>query len=529
MSRTVGALALRPTGNAQGGFYFLSLSTGRVLNRLRATALPMPDNVVDQVHRMARQQRANPGLIFGTRTAGEFDSEDMDDSSDDDEDDEYGDDGMDAEGNDDAEDENGPHEYNYEDTESIESESSEHGADDGLHGMDTDMNTEVDANRGETLSGDQEGMPATRDIMEVKMEGDNNVESEGVNEHSVESEGVDRLDNDGIHQDADDMDKRDDDQPSDDQDEETVEERDSNDDRTRYNLRGNRGRSYKHLYDPKVFRTEKGDDDEDAIAMTMTNKGSEETGQMSMKKGLKVFGEPGYAAVKKEMQQLHDRKVMQPVDRKDLSQSQKKEALGYLMFLKKKRCGAIKGRGCADGRKQRAYITKEESTSPTVSTEAVFLTAVVDAWENRKVAVLDVPGAFMQVEMDELVHVRFEGEMVEKLLEIDHEMYASYVTIENGKKVMYVELLKALYGTQRAARLFWEKLQAKLVNEWGFTPNRYDSCVVNKMVGGRQLTVAWHVDDLKISHEEEDALDEFIGMMEAEFGGGAAHSVFRVG
>ena len=70
--------------------------------------------------------------------------------------------------------------------------------------------------------------------------------------------------------------------------------------------------------------------------MTTINGGSEETGQMSMKKGLNVFGEPGYAAVKKEMQQLHDRKVMQPVDRKDLSQSQKKEALGYLMFLKKK-------------------------------------------------------------------------------------------------------------------------------------------------------------------------------------------------
>ena len=291
MSRTVGALALRPTGNAQGGFYFLSLSTGRVLNRLRATALPMPDNVVDQVHRMAWQQRANPGLIFGTRTAGEVDSEDMDDSSDDDEDDEYGDDGMDAEGNDDAEDENGPHEYNYEDTESIKSASSEHGADDGMHGMDTDMNTEVDANRGETLGGDQEGMPATRDIMEVKMEGDNNVESEGVNEHSVESEGVDRPDDDGSHQDADDADKRDDDQPNDEQDEETVEERDSTNDGTRYNLRGNRGRSYKHLYDPKVFHTEQGDDDEVAITMTMTNKGSEETGQMSMKKGLKVFGE----------------------------------------------------------------------------------------------------------------------------------------------------------------------------------------------------------------------------------------------
>ena len=71
---------------------------------------------------------------------------------------------------------------------------------------------------------------------------------------------------------------------------------------------------------------------------------------MSMKKGLKLFGEGGYAAVKKEMQQLHDRKVMQPVHRKHLSPKQKKEALGYLMFLKKKQCGKIKGRGCADRR-----------------------------------------------------------------------------------------------------------------------------------------------------------------------------------
>ena len=105
----------------------------------------------------------------------------------------------------------------------------------------------------------------------------------------------------------------------------------------------------------------------------------------------------------------------------------------------------------------------------------MFLTAIIDAWENRKVAVLDVPGAFMQVDMDELVHVRFQGEMVDKLLEIDHDLYASYVTVEKGEKVMYVELLKALYGTLWATRLFWEKLQTKLVNFWGFMPNWYDS------------------------------------------------------
>ena len=83
----VGALALCPTGNAQGGFYFLSLSTGRVLNRLRVMALP--DHVVDQVHCMARQQKGNPGLLFGNRSMSSVNDGDMEESSDDDDDDEY--------------------------------------------------------------------------------------------------------------------------------------------------------------------------------------------------------------------------------------------------------------------------------------------------------------------------------------------------------------------------------------------------------------------------------------------------------
>ena len=103
-----------------------------------------------------------------------------------------------------------------------------------------------------------------------------------------------------------------------------------------------------------------------------------------------------------------------------------------------------------------------------VSTEAVFLAAVIDALENRDVAVLDVPGAFMQADIDELVHVRFTGEMVNMLLQIDNEMYKDYVVMEKGKQVMYMELLKALYRTLRAARLFWQKLSEQLIDVWGF-------------------------------------------------------------
>ena len=78
--------------------------------------------------------------------------------------------------------------------------------------------------------------------------------------------------------------------------------------------------------------------------------------------------------------------------------------------------------------------------------------------EGIEVAVCNIPGAFMQADMDELVHVRFSGKMVDLLLEIDDPMYTSCVVMEHREKVMYVELLKALYGTLKAARLFWEKL-----------------------------------------------------------------------
>ena len=62
--RTVGALAMRPTGNAQGSFFFFSLDSGRTINRLCATHMHMPHKVIDRVTQLARQQKADPGLVF---------------------------------------------------------------------------------------------------------------------------------------------------------------------------------------------------------------------------------------------------------------------------------------------------------------------------------------------------------------------------------------------------------------------------------------------------------------------------------
>ena len=122
----------------------------------------------------------------------------------------------------------------------------------------------------------------------------------------------------------------------------------------------------------------------------------------------------------------------------------------------------------------------------------------------------------MQGDQDETVHMRLEGTLAELLTKCDPKLYRQYVLTENNKPVLYVELIKALYGTLRAALIFWRKLTAKLI-EWGFTINPYDWCVANKQINGQQCTLVWHVDNMKISHADSRVVDTIINMLEQEF------------
>jgi hypothetical protein len=214
---------------------------------------------------------------------------------------------------------------------------------------------------------------------------------------------------------------------------------------------------------------------------------------------------------------LHDHGVIVPIDSKSMLEQQQCRALEYLMFLKKKRCRKVKGQECADGRKQQVYTAKEKASSPTVSVESLMLSCTIDAMEGQDVATADIPGAFMQADMDEVVHIHIEGTMAKILLEIDKKHYEPFVKMHGRKKVIYVQLLKALYGTMQAALLFWRKLSEKL-STLGFILNPYNQCVANKIIEGKQCTILWHVDNLKISHADEKVVTSVLSMLNAEFG-----------
>ena len=71
--------------------------------------------------------------------------------------------------------------------------------------------------------------------------------------------------------------------------------------------------------------------------------------QVSMKKGLALYGDEGAIAVREEMEQLYRMGALEPVG--GLSAGDRKRSLTYLMYLKKKSDGRNKGRRCANGRK----------------------------------------------------------------------------------------------------------------------------------------------------------------------------------
>ena len=131
--------------------------------------------------------------------------------------------------------------------------------------------------------------------------------------------------------------------------------------------------------------------------------------QYNLKAGLKHFGEKGIAAAKGELTQLHVMDTWVPKYPTMISRAEKVKALSSLMFLKEKRSRKVKGRACVNGAPHRSYINKEDTSSPTVANDSVFITSVIAANKKRFVRCYDVPGAFLHTESGENVLMVLRG------------------------------------------------------------------------------------------------------------------------
>ena len=156
------------------------------------------------------------------------------------------------------------------------------------------------------------------------------------------------------------------------------------------------------------------------------------------------------------------------------------------MILTRKRSGKIKGRLAYNGKATRDWISKEDKASPTVLNESIMLTTAIDAQENRDVASYDVPNAFIQTLLPvkssgERVIMKVRGKLVKWLVDINRSAYKSLVVIEKGTEVLYLNILRAIYGMLEASILWYRKLRSDL-ESIGFKFNTYDPCVANRTI-----------------------------------------------
>jgi hypothetical protein len=486
--RTRGVICLGPTGNFQGSYKMMCHKTGRKLTRKQFQELPMPESIIKRIEAIAEKEKQEKNIIFSNRNEESLQDDDA---------------------------------VNDNVTAGLDND------DDGDDNTSNNNNPpgillgELVGNEDEASEGETTGNESTGVLTEEQEPTGN--ESAGVPAESIDITEVQDYESPGVSSDEDSIDAPG--ETADDatgEQENTDEEPDaasnvSNEEEDEvepnvapydpyiwapsiqrvHGLRPRKARQYSHLHATIMHH-----------AMP----------QYSLKKGLKKFKEIGEEAVSKELLQLHMRDTFKPQSADELSTNQNKGALESLMFLKEKRDGTVKGRTCADRRKQRETAKPGAATSPTVSLESVLITSTIEAYEGREVTVVDIPGAYLSADMDEEVIILLHGRMAELMVKTAPNTYRNYITVDaKHQPVLYVKLQKALYGCLRSALLFYLKFVGDIESQ-GFALNPYDPCVANKVINGKQFTVVWHVDDIKMSHVDEKEVSKLIIWLKSIYG-----------
>ena len=522
-ARSVPGIALKDS-NDTGGFYFMSLFTGKKIHSYKWEELPITDEVIARVEELAtieKQPKMNNGLPIFEWEPGfpitddhEHDNNDEGEVPEIDIIDDLQDDVQDAHHNNNEGVSHIISDDDFEDYNSTHSEEEVYEINENNDGLNENVDILLENNL-------VENNDASSIIHEQEKEND-----EMTNDNDDETPNNNNDDNDyGATQN--------------DEDNEHVENEQHEDVVNERPQRSNAGQGVQRLqpsFDGKIYHDKK------IMQYTQYNCSDERNEsknenvsymrkavdvvftQMTAKRGIKLFGEKAVAAMVKEFTQLDKgafpgNPVVGPIDPTILTQEDKIRAMEAVNLIKEKRCGKIKGRTCANGSVQRKFLKDGESVaSPTVSVEALFSTLIIDSMENRDIATFDVPGAYLHAEMpkDKNELLRLRGEFVDIMCQVN-PAYKPFVIEEKGKKVLYMKILRAIYGCIQSA-LLWYELYTSVLEGMGFTVNPYDRCVANSMINGKQCTIVFYVDDNKVSHTDPSVVTNVIEKIEKYFG-----------
>ena len=97
------------------------------------------------------------------------------------------------------------------------------------------------------------------------------------------------------------------------------------------------------------------------------------------------------------------------------------------------------------------------------------MSLVIDAYEGRDVSVFDIPGAYLHAKLspkdnNKKVLLKLAGDFVDIICGVNSE-HKKNVVYENGRKVLYMEVLQEIYGCIESALKWYELFSKTLVKE----------------------------------------------------------------
>ena len=261
-------------------------------------------------------------------------------------------------------------------------------------------------------------------------------------------------------------------------------------------------------------------------------------GNMSIKQAREKHTGKYREALRKELQQLHDKKVIEPIDA-PVTGLKHSKVIGVKGFFKEKvnistgKFEKLKFRLVPQGHLvDRSLYSFDETTSPTVALETVFATINLAAFENRRGFTMDIPGAYLNAELKEPHMVRFGVDLSAEYV----QMYPSYQRHVQEDGTMLFIVKKAFYGLPESSALWYEDI-SKFLLDMGYKTHPCDkglfvytdrkdpkkSCVLclwvddilgwathDSLIRNLEKAVIEKYDDARLSADEEL---QYIGMV----------------
>ena len=135
----------------------------------------------------------------------------------------------------------------------------------------------------------------------------------------------------------------------------------------------------------------------------------------------------------------------------------------------------------------------------------------------------DIPNALIQTkipdieDVEECVIRKITVVIVDLLVEMAPEVYGPHVVFENGRNLLYVQVLIASYKILIAAPLWYKQFKLDIEKQV-FKFNPYDACVTNKCFNKKQHTVQFYVDDLMSIHVDSKEDRKFLIWLNKMYG-----------